>query len=377
MAALQYVDVPGYAALLLRRTYKDLALEGALMDRAFQWLAPTDAHWDGQHYRWRFPGGGTLTFGYLATENDKYRYQSAEFTFVGFDELTQFESTQYRYLFSRLRRLQGANVPLRMRSASNPGGVGHDWVRQRFIVEGRAKGRVFIPAKLEDNPHLDQAEYDAALANLDPLTRAQLRDGDWSAKPVGKYKREWFKVVDADAVPWQELIARGRYWDLAATEPAPGKDPDWTAGCKGAISQAGDLYLIDLARDRRTPKGVEDLVRWHAQNDGADYFIWIEQEGGASGKSLIDYYGRNVLNGRAFWPSRPEGEKSVRAAPLAAMAEGGRVFVVRGVWNGEFFDEWEAFCGGGAHDDQVDAASGLLRELTSGHAYVVADVLEG
>lgn len=123
IAALQYVDVPGYAALLLRRTYQDLALPEALMDRAAQWLQGTDASWSAADHTWTFPSGATVTFGYLDTERSQYRYQSAAFQFCGLDELTQFTEAQYRFLFSRLRRKAGVNVPLRMRSATNPGGA--------------------------------------------------------------------------------------------------------------------------------------------------------------------------------------------------------------------------------------------------------------
>ena len=91
MAALQYVDVPHYAALLLRRSYTDLSLPGALMDRAKAWLIPTDAEWRESSKTWYFPSGATLTFGYLDQTGAEYRYQSTEFQFIGFDELTQFE----------------------------------------------------------------------------------------------------------------------------------------------------------------------------------------------------------------------------------------------------------------------------------------------
>jgi hypothetical protein len=101
MAALQYVDQPNYAALLLRRTYKDLSLPGALMERAGNWLRGTAAHWSAETKTWRFPSGATVTFGHLDNEGDKYNYQSSEFQFVGFDEVTQFTKTQYEYLFSR------------------------------------------------------------------------------------------------------------------------------------------------------------------------------------------------------------------------------------------------------------------------------------
>ena len=90
MAALQYIDVPGYRALLFRRTFADLNLPGALMDRARDWLGGTPARWNAHDHVWTFPSGASLTFGYLETERDKYRYQSSELQYIGFDELTQF-----------------------------------------------------------------------------------------------------------------------------------------------------------------------------------------------------------------------------------------------------------------------------------------------
>jgi Terminase-like family. len=83
MAALQYVDVPGYNALLLRRTWPDLSLPGAIMDRARTWLSDTDALPRDGGRVWIFPSGARLTFGYLQYDKDKYRYQSAEFQFIG------------------------------------------------------------------------------------------------------------------------------------------------------------------------------------------------------------------------------------------------------------------------------------------------------
>lgn len=178
MAALEYAHVPTYSALLLRRTYADLALPGAIMDRASTWLAGTDAEWNGTDKRWTFPSGATLSFGYLDSERDRFRYASAEFQFIGFDELTQFPEAWYRFLFSRLRRTAGVGVPLRMRAATNPGGLGHEWVRRRFVAAPDA-ARPFVPALLVDNPSLDADEYLASLAELDATTRAQLERGVW------------------------------------------------------------------------------------------------------------------------------------------------------------------------------------------------------
>jgi len=178
MAALQYVHVPGYTALILRRTFADLILPDAIMARAKEWLAGTDAVWNEQRKQFAFPSGAVLQFGYLDTEKDKFRYQGGAYQFIAFDELTQFPEAWYRYLFSRLRRLKGAPVPMRVRAATNPGGIGHEWVRRRFIAKADPE-RPFISAKLDDNPSLDADEYREALGVLDETTRRQLEEGLW------------------------------------------------------------------------------------------------------------------------------------------------------------------------------------------------------
>jgi hypothetical protein len=103
-AALQYADVPGYSAILFRRTYKQLAEPGALMDRSKLWLAGTDAEWSEADKKWTFPSGATLSFGHLDTANDWMKYQGPEYQFIGFDELTQFDQRNVQYLWSRLRK---------------------------------------------------------------------------------------------------------------------------------------------------------------------------------------------------------------------------------------------------------------------------------
>ncbi len=368
MGALQYVDVPGYHAILFRRTYTDLAQPEALMSRADEWLAPTPARWDDREKTWHFPTQGpdgkpakdaTLSFGYLEYEKDKFRYQGTSFQYIGFDELTQHPEGNYRYLFGWLRKPRGFPVPLRMRAASNPGGVGHDWVKQRFIVEGPELGRPFIPAKLKDNPYLDPVSYRKSLANLDPVTRAQIEEGDWSARQAGgKFRREWFEIVDVAPAKCQTV----RFWDMAATEPKKGKDPDWTVGCLMGLAPDKTLYVVDIKRVRATPSGNEKLVRQTAELDGKAVAIRMEQEPGSSGVKAIDDYRRRVLMGWDFKGVLSTGSKEVRANPLSSQAEAGNVKLVRGPWIGELLDELEAFPGG-AHDDHVDAASGAFNSL--------------
>lgn len=181
MAALQYIAEPDYSALLLRRTYQDLSQPGAIMDRCRKWLQPyvesKIIKFDRDTKTYNFPSGATLTFGYLAHDNDLDQYQGSEFQFVGFDELTQFTEKQYTYLHSRLRKLKKSNIPIRMRAGTNPGGRGHEWVKKKFIL-----GDVpFIPSSYLDNIHLDTEEYTKSLEKLDELTKQQLMYGDWDA----------------------------------------------------------------------------------------------------------------------------------------------------------------------------------------------------
>lgn len=183
-AALQYVDQPGYRALIVRRTYQSLWLAGTVGQRAMEFLNGTQARWNGGLKLWTFPSGAILQFGHLQTETDARRYLSAEYQFIGFDELTEIGRDNYEQLLTRLRRPAGSGVPLRARSASNPGGPGHDWVRERFIMRP-TPGRVFIPATILDNPGLDRESYIESLKGLPQALRDRYLHGDWDALDDG------------------------------------------------------------------------------------------------------------------------------------------------------------------------------------------------
>jgi len=359
MAAAQFVDKPGYAALLLRRTYADLSLPGAIMDRSHTWWDTTDAHWDRVEKEWTFPAGGRVSFGFLANDQDLERYKSAEFQFIGMDEATQFTGYQYTYIGSRLRRAVGSKIPIRMRGASNPGGIGHEFIKGRFLGEHADPALPFIPAKLTDNPHLDQVEYQKSLENLDPVTRAQLLNGDWDARHEGGlFDRTNFRVIDH--LP--EQATRVRYWDLAATVAKPGRDPDWTVGARVARTPQGRFVIEDIIRVRVSPAEVEALQRRTAERDGTGVSVYVEQEPGASGKIVADRLIREVLVGYACYAVRATGSKEERARPYSAQVAAGNVDILRAGWNLPFYDEHEAFPFG-AHDDQVDASSGAFSQL--------------
>ena len=358
MAALMFVDEPEYRALILRRTYSQLVLPGALIDIAHELLSPKNAKWNDQKKQWTFPSGATLNFGFLDSERDKYRYQGAAFHFVGFDELTQFTESQYTYLFSRTRKAEGVQIPLRFRCTSNPGGIGHEWVRDRFI-SGSKDGRIFIPAGLDDNPHLDKEEYEKNLDELDPVTRKQLKEGDWDILPGGNFfKRERFEIVED--YPANAFCVR--YWDLAASIKV---GSDYTVGVK-ICEQGGVYWVIDVIREKLSPAGVEGLIRQTAELDGLHTEIFMEQEPGSSGLNTISHYIRNILKGFCFKGVRSTGSKIARAKPFAAAVDNGNVRLVRGLWNKEFIDECVIFPQKGFHDDQVDSAAGAFEQIKTG-----------
>lgn len=359
MAALQYVDVPGYSALILRRTFADLALPGAIMDRAAAWLSGTAARWHEGSKTWAFPSGATLTFGYCERDADKYRYQGAELQFIGIDEVTQWEEPTYLYLFSRLRRREGVPVPLRMRSAGNPGGIGHDWVKARFVVGGRAAGRPFIPARLTDNPHLDQAAYRAALSVLDHVTRAQLEAGNWDVALTGDlfYPDRMPRL----ATPPAQVLGRVRYWDKAGTEGGGA----YSCGLRMSRTRRGlypaEYWIEDVVRGQWSSARRDAVIRTTAAGDGALVRIGVEQEPGSGGKQSADIT-ISDLAGYSVYAERPTGDKVTRARPLAAQMEAGNVGLLTGAWNSALIAEYRAFPHG-PYKDQVDAGAGAFNRL--------------
>lgn len=367
MAALQYVDTPSYSAILFRRTYADLALPGALMDRFRGWVsAYDDVHWNANSYVATFPSGARVSFGYLNNTNDYLRYKGSEFQFIGMDEVTEIRESDYRYMFSRLRRPAIgplSKVPLRMRSASNPA---PNWVRQRFIVEGKNEQRFFVPSFLTDNPGIDAESYRQALSVLDPVERRRLEMGDWWATTLGTlFDRTDFPIIDGSDVPEITSSARVvRYWDLAATEPHSGNtDPDWTVGTLMLFDQ-GISFIMDVRKIRAKSDKVESFIHQTAQEDGKGVAIRMEQEPGSSGKALIDQYARYVVPGWDLQGIRSSGDKETRARPFAAAVANGNVRLVRGKWITDWLDEISSFPEACTHDDQVDSAVGAFTFLT-------------
>lgn len=380
MAALQYVDVPGYHALIIRPELQEFMKPKALIPVSHSWLGGSGAKWNGSLNQWTFPGGATLSFGYARNLGDLAHFKGPAYSFVGFDELTEFDEAVYLGLSRVLRDapIMGVHpetgapvkVPLRKRSASNPGGPGHGWVKTRFINEdSRDTASVFIKATIHDNPHMDYDEYMLSLAHLTPIDQMRLINGDWDVmEEGGKFHREDFAVVDASEVPYDAYRAV-RYWDLAGTEPSPtNTDPDWTVGLRLDMHRDGSFTIRDIVRGRWDDSTVQAVVQTTAKLDGRGVPVFIEQDPGQAGKAQVNNYKRHVLRGYPCYAgqTRINGKsaaKEVRARPVAAAAGNHLIRIVRGENTLEFLNEVAIFPQG-SHDDCVDALSGAHTGLT-------------
>ena len=187
--ATRRVDHPNYKGIILRRTFPQLQ---EIVDRCWEYYPRIGGTYRSGEKRWYFPSGATINLGHMQHEDDKYGYQGKEYHFIGLDELTQFTETQYLYLHSRCRSTD-PSLPTRFRSTTNPGGIGHVWVKKRFIdrVPPEAvyrdpvteESRVFIPGLIEDNPTLfvNDPAYVKRLEALPEIEKLRLRHGIWDA----------------------------------------------------------------------------------------------------------------------------------------------------------------------------------------------------
>ena len=195
--ALKY---PKSSQLILRRTYPEL--EKSIIRTSLRLYPREIASYNASSHVWKFQNGSIVEFGNCDTENDVYKYQSAEYDVMRFDELTHFTEYQYTYLISRVRGTNG--YPKQVKSSTNPGGVGHTWVKERFIdpvpplmaYSTDGGERIFIPSLVDDNVFLMQSdpEYKKRLKNLSENDQKALLYGDWDLDE-GAYFDEFRKEV--------------------------------------------------------------------------------------------------------------------------------------------------------------------------------------
>ena len=209
--ALRQVHIPHYRGLILRKTYPQLS---ELVDRSrelYLGAYPKAVYNDSKHF-WLFPSGAEIYFGAMEDTKNRRNYQGKRYDFIAFDELTHFTWEEYSYMFSR-NRPSGPGTRCYIRATTNPGGIGHGWVKERFITaappltpiktkvqvpgpEGNLieleRKRIFVPSTVFDNGELlkNDPNYLANLSLLPEKEKRALLYGDWDSF-AGQVFSEW------------------------------------------------------------------------------------------------------------------------------------------------------------------------------------------
>ena len=312
--ALQYaVKYPGSKQIIFRRTFPDL--ERSIIRTSLDLYPREIASYNNSKHVWTFKNGSLIDFGYIDNEKDVYQYQSAEYDVIRFDELTHFTEFMYVYMISRCR---GANkFPKGMKSSTNPGGVGHQWVKERFVdigapnqvhkvknETGTESTRIFIPSFVTDNRFLMEKDpdYEKRLDALPEKERKALREGNWDIFD-GQYFNEFDRkihVVEPFEIPdeWDRYRTIDYGLDMLACL--------WVAvDTKGNEYVYKELYesnlIISAAAQRIIEVNGDDKIKctyappdlWNRRND--------------TGKSAYDIFRENGVILRRSANNRIQG----------------------------------------------------------------------
>lgn len=282
--------------------------------------------YNGSKYQWNFPTGAVLQFRAAVRDLEvETKFQGQQYQWVGFDELTQWPTPyQYTYLITRLR--SAGNVKPRIRAATNPGGVGHHWVKERFIdpvppgvpqkivskKTGKALYRVFVPAKLADNRILcaSDPEYaDRVTENIDPVLAAALIDGRWDILHGAAFT-EWnpsVHVIDPAPIPTDKKIWRALDWGFVEPYAA-----GWFFEYDGDVIMGHEIYGWGGKANVGSREPATE-VRRKIENYEQMNELWVpvglvdgqtKEQHGSDGGLIFDLLGGRDLGWKA-WPKGP------------------------------------------------------------------------
>jgi predicted phage terminase large subunit-like protein len=396
---LRHIHNKDFGAVIFRRTYPMVTVEGGMWDESGKIYPHLGAASKETTLEWTFPEGARVRFAHMQHEKNRLDWQGSQIPLIEFDELTHFTEKQFFYMLSRNRSVCGVRPYIR--ASTNP--EADTWVAEfiawwigengypiperagvlRWMVriddtihwypsseaaqmahpEIPPKSVTFIPARIQDNPALLQAnpEYLANLLALPMVERERLLGGNWIIRlDGGMFKRPWFTIHKAEPHRnfWVQLV---RYWDKAGTADGGA----YTAGVLMGKDTDGRLWVLDVVRGQWAAAEREKTILQTAHLDLAKYGpmveIWIEQEPGSGGKESAEATIRR-LAGFKCYADRPTGDKVIRAEPFAAQAEAGNVHLVQAQWTPSYLGELTAFPQG-TYADQVDASSGALHKI--------------
>ncbi|MGM9937146.1 MAG: phage terminase large subunit [Candidatus Ornithomonoglobus sp.] len=317
--ALRQVDNPNYRAIIFRKTYpqcRELIIKSLRIYSA----AYPDAVYNGTEHYWRFPSGAKIYFGSMPNSTSYLNYQGLSYSFIAFDELTHFTLDEYEYMITR-NRADGPGLRVYIRSTANPGGIGHGWVKQRFIDASEPnvpyiaessitddkgnkitvkRSRVFIPARVFDNKILlnNDPDYLSRLALQPDANKEALLYGNWDAfsgqvftefrnNPEGYDTRINTHVINPFPIP--DTWRRYRSFDYGYSKPFAVQwwavDYDGRAylyrqyyGCEDGKPNTG-LRLDPHELARKIREIEDETEKGHHITGVADPAIWDDSRG--------------------------------------------------------------------------------------------------
>ncbi|MDB4301077.1 terminase family protein [Flavobacteriaceae bacterium] len=304
---VRYLNNPNFRGLLVRRTTEELRELISVSKQLYPQAIPNIKFME-RDKTWVAPSGATLWLSYLDRDDDVTRYQGQAFSWIGFDELTQWPTPYpFDYMRSRLRTTKGSGLELYQRATTNPGGPGHSWVKKMFVdpapsgedfwatdietgktlmwPQGHTRSgeplfkRRFIPATLFDNPYLaDDGMYEANLLSLPEYQRKQLLEGNWDVNEGAAFP-EWNRaihVVEPFNIPnnWAKFRAcdygYGSYTGVLWFAVSPSEQLVVYRELyvsKVLATDLADMVLEAEAEDGTIRYGVLDSSLWHKRGD--------------------------------------------------------------------------------------------------------------
>jgi len=383
-------EVAGSNTLLLRRSYPEL--EASVLTY-FRRDVPRDdyLHYNEAKHVVTWKNGSTTKFGYCRNENDVYQYQGAEFLFVGVDELTHFTLKQWQFLTSRNRcpvpkytfgKCKGKNVVPCMAGATNPGNIGHAWVKALWVDKVAPAGFErpelydpddydFIRARIEDNPiYANDVNYKKTLAALPDKLRRAFLDGDWSFF-AGQYF-DLFEVgrhtARAEELRIEEWAPRWISIDWGFRHPSA---VYWHAACPPAQAVIGNQRSVlrqkDLRRDSASMPGSLHFEPQHARLSGRD----------DSGRRIVTYreFVQNELSPRMLGQAiveqtKKEKIREIYLSPDAFAKHTSEASIAEQL--GEVLEKYGLPRPVPANDDRIGGWQ-LMYQLLEQDAWVIAD----
>ncbi len=329
--ALRQVHIPHYRGIIFRKTFPQLS---ELIDRSREIYGAVckGAKYNDSKHVWQFPSGAKIYFGTMQHAKDRTNYQGKRYDFIGFDELTHFTFDEYIYLLSR-NRPNGPGTRCYIRATGNPGGIGHAWVKNRFITpappmtpieevttirfpDGRERNRkqfrVFVPSSVFDNEKLlnNSPEYLSRLAMLPESERNALLYGDWESFS-GQVFAEWVNdsshykdrinthVIEPFRIPEDWKIYRGFDWGYSKPFSVGWYAVDYERriyrirelyGCTGEPDKGVKWTVPQIAEKIREIEKEDVNLRGRDIYGIADPAIW-KADGGVSTAEMFERQG--------------------------------------------------------------------------------------